>query len=149
METEAPVLLSHSGKNGASKDESVTTLDWDPTGCYLATGAYNGIARIWDSKGNLKQTLNKHEGPIFSLKWNNQGNYLLSGSADKTAIVWDTNTGEMKQQFFFHTGTASLPPFFSFLFLSFPSFLPFSFPFFAPSPCLLVYSQISFSWMER
>jgi WD40 repeat protein len=58
--------------------------------------------------GELKNTLHNHKGPIFSLKWNRQGNLLLSGSVDKTAIIWDGRTGEVKQQFEFHTGAASL-----------------------------------------
>jgi hypothetical protein len=29
---------------------------------------------------------------------------LLSGSVDKTAIVWDAKTGDVKQQFEFHSG---------------------------------------------
>ena len=68
----------------------------------LATGSYDGLARIWDSKGNLKITLNRHKGPIFSLKWNKNGEYLLSGSVDKSAIIWD-KMGQFKQQFEFHT----------------------------------------------
>lgn len=54
--------------------------------------------------GELKNTLNNHRGPIFSLKWNKKGDLLLSGSVDKTAIIWDGRTGEVKQQFEFHTG---------------------------------------------
>lgn len=57
--------------------------------------------------GELKSSLAKHKGPIFSLKWNKKGDYLLSGSVDKTAIVWDVRTGECKQQFEFHSGTRS------------------------------------------
>lgn len=56
--------------------------------------------------GELRSTLNKHKGPIFSLKWNKKGDYLLTGSCDKTAIVWDVITEEWKQQFEFHTGSA-------------------------------------------
>lgn len=60
----------------------------------------------WDTcPGELRNTLNKHKGPIFSLKWNKKGDFLLSGSVDKTAIVWDVKTGEWKQQFEFHAGT--------------------------------------------
>lgn len=59
--------------------------------------------------GQLKNTLNRHKGPIFSLKWNKSGNYLLSGSVDKTAIIWDAKTGEVKQQFEFHSGVALSP----------------------------------------
>lgn len=55
--------------------------------------------------GELKTTLIRHKGPIFSLKWNKKGDYLLSGSVDKTAIVWDIKSGEWKQQFEFHSGT--------------------------------------------
>lgn len=54
--------------------------------------------------GELKNTLNKHKGPIFSLKWNKKGDCLLSGSVDKTAIIWDAKTGDVKQQFEYHTG---------------------------------------------
>ncbi|KAL2895107.1 WD40 repeat-containing protein HOS15 [Bienertia sinuspersici] len=74
--------------------------EWD--GTLLATGSYDGQARIWNKDGDLKSTLNKHKGPVFSLKWNKKGDYLLSGSVDKTAIVWDVKTGELKQQFEFH-----------------------------------------------
>jgi len=88
-------------RNKNSKD--VTTLDWNGEGSMLATGSYDGAARIWDAEGNLVNTLSKHKGPIFSLKWNKKGDYLLSGSVDKTAIVWDAKTGEAKQQFDFHT----------------------------------------------
>lgn len=58
--------------------------------------------------GELKNTLNKHKGPIFSLKWNKKQDYLLSGSVDRTAIVWDTKTWECKQQFEFHSGISSM-----------------------------------------
>ena len=53
--------------------------------------------------------MNNHSGPIFSLKWNKKGDLLLSGSVDKTAIIWDGRTGEVKQQFEFHTG-GHIPP---------------------------------------
>ena len=44
--------LAHTtDKNQASKD--VTTLDWNGDGSLLATGSYDGIARIWSSNGAL------------------------------------------------------------------------------------------------
>jgi transducin (beta)-like 1 len=88
---------------GANKSKDVTTLDWNADGTLLATGSYDGQARIWDTEGKLLMSLKKHKGPIFSLKWNKKGDCLLSGSVDKTAIVWDAKTGEMKQQFAFHS----------------------------------------------
>ena len=88
---------------GGNKQKDVTTLDWNASGTLLATGSYDGQARIWDTNGKLVKSLKMHKGPIFSLKWNKTGEYLLSGSVDKTAIVWDVATGEMKQQFAFHS----------------------------------------------
>eukprot|EP01114_Cavostelium_apophysatum_P015750 TRINITY_DN4359_c0_g1_i1.p1 TRINITY_DN4359_c0_g1~~TRINITY_DN4359_c0_g1_i1.p1 ORF type:complete len:473 (+),score=84.69 TRINITY_DN4359_c0_g1_i1:179-1597(+) len=85
------------------KSKDVTTLDWSNDGNLLASGSYDGIARIWTNRGNLTHTLVKHRGPIFSLKWNKKGDYLLSGSVDKTAIIWDAKSGDVKQQFEFHT----------------------------------------------
>ncbi|CAN4115138.1 unnamed protein product [Withania somnifera] len=98
------VVLKHltSRPNESSRD--VTTLDWNSEGTLLATGFYDGQARIWNRTGELVSTLNKHKGPIFSLKWNKKGDYLLSGSVDKTVVVWDVKFGECKQQFGFHSG---------------------------------------------
>lgn len=96
-----PVVLYHlSGDKEKSKD--VTTLDWNHDGSALATGSYDGQARIWSANGELTSTLTKHKGPIFSLKWNRTGQYLLSGSVDKTAVIWDAATGSVKQEFAFH-----------------------------------------------
>lgn len=100
-------VLSHSG-DGSSGDadgghKDVTTLAWDPSGTLLATGTFDGQARIWNQEGSLVSTLKAHTGPIFSLKWNKSGTALLSGSVDNTAIVWDPKKGTVKQQFEFHT----------------------------------------------
>ncbi|XP_075483877.1 WD40 repeat-containing protein HOS15-like isoform X2 [Primulina tabacum] len=100
------VVLRHFKGRTNEKSKDVTTLDWNVDGALLATGSYDGQARIWSRDGELISTLNKHKGPIFSLKWNKKGDYLLSGSVDKTAIVWDVKTGEWKQQFEFHSAPA-------------------------------------------
>ncbi|VFQ90121.1 unnamed protein product [Cuscuta campestris] len=97
------VVLKHFKGRTNEKSKDVTTLDWNGDGTLLATGSYDGQARIWSKNGELMSTLNKHKGPIFSLKWNKKGDYLLSGSVDRTAIVWDIKAGEWKQQFEFHS----------------------------------------------
>ncbi|KAI8987460.1 WD40-repeat-containing domain protein [Mycotypha africana] len=96
-----PIVLQHLPNMNDNKD--VTTLDWNPTGTLLVTGSYDGQARIWTQKGQLRYVMGHHKGPIFSLKWNFNGDLILSGSADTTTIVWDPETGDMKQQFELHT----------------------------------------------
>lgn len=86
-------LLPHGIDTGDRKNKDVTTLEWSSEGTLLATGSYDGVARVWDRNGALIYTLHGHEGPIFSLKWNNRGNFLLSGSYDKTIIVWNISAG--------------------------------------------------------
>lgn len=68
----------------------------------MATGSYDGVARLWTTEGDLKTTLVHHSGPIFALKWNSKGNFIVTGGVDKTSVVWDVSTGEVKQQFSFH-----------------------------------------------
>ncbi|XP_024984046.1 WD40 repeat-containing protein HOS15 [Cynara cardunculus var. scolymus] len=98
------LVLKHVKGNKNDKGKDVTTLDWNLEGTLLATGSYDGQARIWNTNGELKSTLSKHKGPIFSIKWNKKGDYLLTGSFDETAIVWDVKADEWKQQFKFHSG---------------------------------------------
>ena len=101
-------LLPHGEDPRDKKNKDVTTLEWSSDGKLLATGSYDGVARVWNRGGALLHTLRGHKGPIFSLKWNKRGNYLLSGSYDKTTIVWDVSgsTGFIEQQFNDHQAPA-------------------------------------------
>jgi transducin (beta)-like 1 len=102
------ILLPHGVNSTDKKNKDVTTLEWSSSGELLATGSYDGVARVWSRNGELKQTLKGHRGPIFSLKWNKSGNFLLSGSYDKSTIVWDVagDVGFVKQQFSYHFAPA-------------------------------------------
>ncbi|KDN40542.1 hypothetical protein RSAG8_08014, partial [Rhizoctonia solani AG-8 WAC10335] len=83
----------------------ITTISWNADGSLLATGAYDGIVRVWTFRGELFCVMTQHQGPIFSVKWSKTG-YLLTGSLDETAIVWDVEAGgKPKQRFCHHTGS--------------------------------------------
>ncbi len=101
-------LLPHGTNSSDKKNKDVTTLEWSSNGELLATGSYDGVARVWGRTGAIVHTLTRHIGPIFSLKWNKSGKFLLSGSYDKTTIVWDVSgdVGMVKQQFSHHTAPA-------------------------------------------
>lgn len=96
-------ILPHlMGEGELHKD--VTSVTWSPDGKFLATGCYDGMARIWDNQGKLVSHLRVHTGPVFSMKWNKLGNYLLSGSYDRRAVIWNALTGEMYKSFGMHSG---------------------------------------------
>jgi len=97
--------IQHEGREVPS-NKDVTSLDWNCGGNLLATGSYDGYARIWTTAGKLEKTLGQHKGPIFALKWNKTGNYILSAGVDRTTIIWDSSTGSCKQQFAFHQAPA-------------------------------------------
>lgn len=103
------IELRHCIQQGGTQvpsNKDVTSLDWNSEGTQLATGSYDGYARIWASDGTLVSTLGQHKGPIFALKWNKRGNYILSAGVDKTTIIWDSASGEATQQFSFHNAPA-------------------------------------------
>uniref|UniRef100_A0A914WG50 Uncharacterized protein n=1 Tax=Plectus sambesii TaxID=2011161 RepID=A0A914WG50_9BILA len=87
-------------------NKDVTSLDWNSSGDLLATGSYDGYARVWTTDGRLRYTLGAHKGPIFALKWNQRGDYILSAGVDKTTIIWDPTKGTQIQQFNYHTAPA-------------------------------------------
>jgi len=103
------LVLRHCIQKGGAEvpsNKDVTSLDWNNDGTLLATGSYDGYARIWTTDGRLASTLGQHKGPIFALKWNKKGNYILSAGVDKTTIIWDASTGQSTQQFAFHSAPA-------------------------------------------
>ncbi|KAL7294385.1 hypothetical protein TKK_0012390 [Trichogramma kaykai] len=103
------LVLRHCIQRGGTEvpsNKDVTSLDWNCDGTLLATGSYDGYARIWTTDGRLASTLGQHKGPIFALKWNKRGNYILSAGVDKTTIIWDAASGQCTQQFSFHLAPA-------------------------------------------
>ena len=94
-------IMPHSQYIG-ERFKDVTSVNWSPDGEHLATGCYDGIARVWTAMGQLQKELQEHSGPVFSLKWSKNGKYLLSGSYDKRSIVWDPETGTAVKTYLLH-----------------------------------------------
>ena len=70
--SKAPLVLEHCNASvKPSKSKDVTTLEWNRNGTMLATGSYDGQARIWSKEGVLKQTLSRHKGSVWNgIDWN-------------------------------------------------------------------------------
>lgn len=92
-------ILPHATFIG-EKMKDVTSISWSADGKFLATGCYDGLARVWNcSTGELKFMLKEHRESIFSVKWNKHSNHILTVSHDKRAIVWDSVTGTIVRIF--------------------------------------------------
>lgn len=98
--SESRKVLPHAPAASPSRD--VTTLEWSPDGSLLATGSYDGTARLWTTSGGSAGTLTGHAGPIFSLRWTTDSRFILSGGVDKTARIWEAKTGREVKRFNVH-----------------------------------------------
>jgi len=84
-------------------NRDVCAADWTFDGSRLATGSYDGHARIWSPEGDLKQVCGSHNGPIFALKWNKKGDRVVTSGVDKSCVVWNPENGKPVQKFSFHS----------------------------------------------
>ncbi|KAK0403331.1 hypothetical protein QR680_016864 [Steinernema hermaphroditum] len=101
-------VLKHAlkGNDEPNRNKDVTSLDWNASGKLLATGCYDGQARVWTADGDLQYTSSNHNGPIFALKWNPNGTLVLSAGVDKSTIIWNPVSNCTVQTFTFHTNSA-------------------------------------------
>ncbi len=67
---------------------TVTCIAIAPNDHLIASGSSDRTIKIWDIKGNLKQTLSGHTNWITSLSFSRTGQYLASASRDGTIRLW-------------------------------------------------------------
>jgi WD40 repeat protein/energy-coupling factor transporter ATP-binding protein EcfA2 len=77
-------------RNVFKQESPVKSVIFSPDGKTLISAGDDQDIRIWDLKGNLKQTLN-HQGGVKSLVLSPQGNILASVGNNKTVKLWDLN----------------------------------------------------------
>jgi eukaryotic-like serine/threonine-protein kinase len=84
---------------------AVRSVSWSPDGTRLATGSYDGTAKVWDAAGGRERlTLRAHTNPVDSVSWSPDGTHLATGSEDDTAKVWDAAGGRELRTLKGHTG---------------------------------------------
>lgn len=59
------IVLKHV-LNPEEKPKDVTTLDWSADGSLLATGSYDGLARIWATDGSQTPTFISPSSQVYS-----------------------------------------------------------------------------------
>ena len=77
-------------------------------GAYLATGAYDKIARLWDlnSLACIRSFIG-HSSAVYSVAFSPDSTYLATGSDDKTARLWDVQSGNCIRSFLSHENSVS------------------------------------------
>jgi serine/threonine protein kinase len=72
----------------------VNCVAWSPNVPRLASGANNGLVRVWDAQhGRLDLTLTGHDDFVLGVAWSPNGQVLASASADKTIRLWNPFEG--------------------------------------------------------
>jgi WD40 repeat protein len=81
------------------------SVSWSPDGRRLATGSYDGTARVWDAAGGQEVlALRGHSGLVYSVSWSPDGRRLATGGEDGSAKVWDAAGGPERLTLRGHAG---------------------------------------------
>ncbi|WP_226588560.1 nSTAND1 domain-containing NTPase [Microseira wollei] len=87
------------------KNYQVTAVAFNPkNGQIIASGSNDGILRLWDLKGNLKQQFQAHQANITAVAFSPDGKFIVTGSNDKTLRLWDLNGKPIGKPFQGHRG---------------------------------------------
>jgi WD40 repeat protein len=70
--------------------EAISRMAFSPDGSFLASGAYSGGIKVWNSKtGETVAKLDGHRNWISALAFSADSKQLISGSGDSSIRVWD------------------------------------------------------------
>ncbi|MEM7152977.1 MAG: protein kinase [Myxococcota bacterium] len=76
-------------------EDYVSCLAYSPDGRWLATGSYDGSARLWDSaRGQPGRTLAGDAGQIWTLAFSPDGTRLATATMEGRAQLWNVASGE-------------------------------------------------------
>ena len=85
------VVMHHSLGSHHSLYEGVgvRVARFSPDGRWIATGAADHTARLWDAAtGHPISIPLRHDGPVLDLQFSLDGRWLVTASADRTARLW-------------------------------------------------------------
>ena len=81
-------------------DAVIEDIDFSLNGDLIATGADDGLVKIWSANGGtLRTSLLGHEDAVSSIDFSPDGTRLVSGSWDDTVILWDVESSFLVNRF--------------------------------------------------
>jgi Prp8 binding protein len=96
----SPTMLL-TGHKGA-----VYSLDFDPTGNFLASASFDRHVFLWSVYGDCTNynVLHGHKSGVTQVKWCFDQTSILTSSADNTCACWDVNSGKVQRRYTSHSG---------------------------------------------
>ncbi len=83
----------------------VRTVIFSNDGRWLATGSFDGIARLIDVEtGRVLRTFEKHTMPLNGIALTPDYGHLITGSHDETIVLWDLSDGSVVRTLTGHQG---------------------------------------------
>jgi YD repeat-containing protein len=81
-------------RSWAGHSQPIWDLAASPDGSQLVSGGDGGIARLWNSDGQLLHTLN-HDAVVWRVAYSPDGALVATASGDNTAKIWRSVDGSL------------------------------------------------------
>lgn len=75
----------------------VTAVGYSPDNSRIITGGSDNKIKIWDTLGNVIDTLISHLDDITTVRYTPDGSKIVSSSKDNTIKIWDAASGNLLQ----------------------------------------------------
>jgi hypothetical protein len=86
----------------------VSAVDFTPRGECVASGAGDGIVRLWDARsGRERRQLHASNSPVSAVCFSPDGHYLVSGGDDGVVHLWNADSGKELHRMTGHNGPIS------------------------------------------
>ena len=80
----------------ASEDAAVDSLAASPDGKWLASGAKDGVVKVWEAAtGHEARNFRADDGDVTCLVFSPDGKQLVTSSGDKSIKIWDVSGGQL------------------------------------------------------
>jgi WD40 repeat protein len=84
------------GNTFVGHSAAVWSVEFSPDSRYLATGSWDGSARLWNvTNGETIHILEDHTDWVYDVAFSPDGTLLASASRDGTVRLWEVATGEV------------------------------------------------------